>query len=549
MKRLRFSIENKILLPFVSITLISILAFCLIFFFTEYQLKLNAETAAAQTLTETLNIEIDRSADPDEALQLLRRDPRFSASRNLFLYDRHGIPLFAPRAAGENELILTDSTENRLDWRIRCSLDRKNLIFTILEEQRYMILAAIAMMLVIVQTSTLIAYNISNPIRELSALCTRISREPEAAAPGVGEYADRSDEVGQLAGAFHTMMESLRRHTDELNWVRALNVSIVENLPIGVLAYNQAQKLIFRNARAEAMLTSDTARDEKGRSLRQLLAEALKSGEVLPMQITLTDPAGKVRNCEIGVWKLREPEGGATLGALCTIDDVTYRQHMEEKIARDEKLAYTGQLAADVAHEARNPLAGIRAGLQVIGKKLSDEREQRLCAEMIREVDRINLLIGNLVNLSRRRESEKTTVHLNALCDEILLLYYKAAENKGVRLRAELSGALWLFADEQEIRQILINLINNSIKAMPEGGVVTVAGSQSAAGVSVTVQDTGRGMSEEALASALSGSAGGLGISIVRRLVLRNGGSFRIDSIPGRGTLVTLSFRGTEAPA
>ena len=132
---------------------------------------------------------------------------------------------------------------------------------------------------------------------------------------------------------------------------------------------------------------------------------------------------------------------------------------MEEKINEDEKLAYTGKLAADVAHEIRNPLAGI----QVVSRKLSEERDRKLCGGMVREVDRVDLLIENLLNLSRRRESKKTTVSLNALFQELQMLYFKVAENKGIRFNALVNGRLWLYADEGELRQVLINLINNSV--------------------------------------------------------------------------------------
>lgn len=105
---------------------------------------------------------------------------------------------------------------------------------------------------------------------------------------------------------------------------------------------------------------------------------------------------------------------------------------MEEKINEDEKLAYTGKLAADVAHGIRNPLAGI----QVVSRKLSEERDRKLCGGMVREVDRVDLLIENLLNLSRRRESKKTTVSLNALFEELQMLYFKVAENKGILFNA-----------------------------------------------------------------------------------------------------------------
>jgi signal transduction histidine kinase len=270
----------------------------------------------------------------------------------------------------------------------------------------------------------------------------------------------------------------------------------------------------------------------------------VRRDEVLPQRARMRDKGGKLRDYEFGMWKLRSPDV-TDWGTLCTIDDVTYQKHMEEKLSREEKLAYTGQLAADVAHEARNPLAGIRAGLQVVQRKLTDQRDQMLCQEMVREVDRVNLLIENLLNLSRKRESEKTTVSLNALCDELMMLYFKVAENKGVEFFVEVEGNLWLFADEQELKQMLINLINNGIKAQPNGGRVSLRGWATSEGVTVTVADRGAGMDETAKHRALEGEGGGRGLSIVRRLLAQNGGSMSIDSTPGQGTQVILTFHGT----
>lgn len=168
-----------------------------------------------------------------------------------------------------------------------------------------------------------------------------------------------------------------------------------------------------------------------------------------------------------------------------------------------------------------------------------------LCREMVREVDRVNLLIENLLNLSRQRESEKTTVSLSALGDELMMLYFKVAENKGIDLSVEMEGELWLFADEQQLRQILINLINNSIKAMPDGGRVTLTGRAASDGVEVTVEDSGPGMTAEKVRRVLSGQEGGLGLSIVQRLLEQNSGSLNIQSVPGQGTRAILTFHGT----
>ena len=545
MKRhLTVTIENKILAPFVCISLITVVCFCCILYQTEYNVKIETESVNAKALAAYINSDINAGnywLNPDD---LLKKYERTYQGDSLFLYDANGQLLFGRRTPGDEELVLEDSTSNRLNWRVLYCLDQRELRAEFIEEQRYMILAAIAMLLIIVQASVLIANNISAPLRKLSEVCTQVSRTPDRAEDLAVEYTRRRDETGQLAAAFQSMMESLRGYTRELTRVKTLNESIVENLPLGVVVYDHENRIIFQNVRAGAMLSLEGEWDHLNRDLRTLLAEMVQRDEVLPAPARMRDTGGKIRDYEFGAWRLRNQDG-SSWGTLCTIDDVTYKKHMEEKISRDEKLAYTGQLAADVAHEARNPLAGIRAGLQVVGRKLSEERDILLCREMVKEVDRVNLLIENLLNLSRKRESEKTTVSLNALCDELMMLYFKVMENKGITFSVEMDGKLWLFADEQELRQILINLINNSIKAMPDGGRVTLTGRAVQDTVSVTVSDSGSGMSPQTLERALSGKDGGLGLSIVRRLLEQNGGSLAIHSVPGGGTEVILTFHGT----
>lgn len=543
-KRNLFSIENKILIPFVSITLVAIAGLFAVFYQMEYKIKLESEGVNAQALVAYINADIDAGGYWKDPAALVKKYEETYRGEDLFIYDRDGTLLFSRRQVSGDELVLQDSSDNRLGWRIVCSMNRQALNNAFIDEQHYVILGALAMLLIIVQFSVLIAYHISSPISELSRLCTRISRVPEHSEDLVREYTRRRDEVGELAAAFQAMMERLRDYTDELSWVKTLNESIVENLPIGVVVWNGRREVIFRNARAEAMLDQTDEVDEQGRDLRTILNEMARKDVVLPTAARLRSSDGKWHSYELGAWALRHPDGGSW-GSLYTIDDVTYQRHMEEKLSRDEKLAYTGQLAADIAHEARNPLAGIRAGLQVVGRKLDGQRDQLLCSEMLREVDRVNLLVENLLNLSRKRESEKTTVALNALSEEMGMLYSKVAENKGVTLSIEMEEDLWVLADEQELRQILINLINNSIKALSNGGRVRLYGRCGEDGVTVMVEDNGPGMDEQKLLRALRGEDGGLGLPIAQRLAEQNGGRLRFETSPGQGTRAILTFHGT----
>ena len=130
------------------------------------------------------------------------------------------------------------------------------------------------------------------------------------------------------------------------------------------------------------------------------------------------------------------------------------------------------------------------------------------------------------------------------------MLYFKVAENKGILFTALVDGRLWLYVDERELRQVLINLINNSVKAMPDGGELAIRAWTGSAGVTLSVVDTGTGMSPEKLAQVLHGNgSGGLGLSIVRRLLKENGGELSMHSAPGQGTRAQIVFPGKGGAA
>ena len=541
-KPFRLDIENKILIPFVCISLATVMCFCAILYFTEYRMKLSAQRSEAETLLGYIQADLELEDYRQDPTRLLEKYQAHYNGDSLYIYDRDGRLLLGSEG-GEDLEVLAQVTDESLGWTISYRMDRGEVRSAFIEEQKYMILAAVAMLVIIVQASVLIAHNISDPIRRLSEVCQSISGDPSR-GDVEAEYRNKGDEVGQLARSFQKMMEDIRVYTGELLRVKTLNESIVENLPFGVVACDREGSPICINASASAMLAREEERDEQGRTLQMILAQMVRREDVLPAPARLTGPTGKSRDYEFGVWQLREPDG-SRWGVLCTIDDVTYKKLMEERSSEDEKLAYTGKLAADVAHEIRNPLAGIRAGIQVVSRKVTQERDQKLCQGMVREVDRVNLLIENLLNLSRRRESQKTTVNLNVLFDELSMLYFKVAENKNITWKAAVEGSLWIYADEGELRQVLINLINNAVKAMPDGGSLTVRAWKDETGVKLSVEDTGLGMDQEKLAQVQrKGGAGGLGLSIVRRLLNSNGGVLEMESQPGQGTTARVIFPG-----
>ncbi len=540
--KFRLNIEHKIMIPFLTIGILTILCFGTIMTWNGYVQKMERERAAAASSLRALELDAGLSGSGT----LLLQKYRLIQNDSLYLFDADGVLLLGTQPPDPDDILLETGLP-AFGWRACYALDRTAFWNSLIEEQKYMILATIALLIVIVQVSLFVSYNISEPLRQLSEACrvVAVGEQPVRRSPQVDEYAERSDEIGQLANAFQRMLADIASHTDEILRMKLLNETIVESLPLGIVACSPEKEIICINSKAVEML-DQTGYLCGGQTLRQIVDGIIVSPKVLHDPIRLQNADGRAVDYEIGVWRLRTADEGEG-GTLCTLDEITYKKRMEEKLTEGEKLAYTGQLAAMLAHEIRNPLAGIRAGIQVISRRLESDRDRMLSTSILGEVDRVNRLIEDLLHLSRKRESQKVLINLPALFDELLLLYAKIAQNNRIRITARVQGDPPLYADESEIRQVLVNLINNSIKSLHSGGEIALEAHREGDSTVLTVSDTGDGMDEATLrgvhASLEEGrTGGGLGLSIVSRLLAQNNGSFSIDTAAGQGTRITIIF-------
>ena len=213
-------------------------------------------------------------------------------------------------------------------------------------------------------------------------------------------------------------------------------------------------------------------------------------------------------------------------------------------------MEYTSRMSATLAHEIKNPIAGIRSGIQLLKGRAEKEGDQMLCDSMIHEIDRVNTLIMNLFTLSVRRESPKTEVSLERVLKEIAMIYAKEPGGQKASLEVETEAGFTGWLNENEFRQIIHNLISNSTKAMVPGreGRIRMEGKTVGEMARIDFRDNGKGMTEEELSRAMepfytkSINGIGLGLSIVKKLVEQNEGTMKISSFPGEGTLITLEF-------
>lgn len=214
------------------------------------------------------------------------------------------------------------------------------------------------------------------------------------------------------------------------------------------------------------------------------------------------------------------------------------------------KMEYTSRMSATLAHEIKNPLTGIRSGVQVLKGRVLKENEKLLCDSMLHEIDRVTELINNLFTLSVRKENHMEQFLLRPFLKEMEAFYEKGLDQQNVRFSVECEENLTIFADANELRQIIHNVMTNSMKAVgkKENGKILMLARAENKSVILTVADNGCGMSTEELEQARepfftkSINGVGLGLAIVNRLTEKNLGTMEMDSVQMEGTAVTFRF-------
>jgi signal transduction histidine kinase len=216
------------------------------------------------------------------------------------------------------------------------------------------------------------------------------------------------------------------------------------------------------------------------------------------------------------------------------------RKRAEER----ERLAAIGETAAMLAHEISNPLMGMLLNIKLLGSRLVEIGDERLMStinKLVEETTRLNNLLRDFSNLSRRETYDLCPTLLAVIATEILDGEMSKYLSKGIRVELKFEPGLPLvLADRGKIKQALLNVCKNAEEAMPEGGTLTLRGYESEGKVILEVRDTGTGILEDFnLAEPFTTTkpfGSGLGLMIVRQIISLHHGSFSYSSEPGKGT-------------
>jgi two-component system sensor histidine kinase PilS (NtrC family) len=245
--------------------------------------------------------------------------------------------------------------------------------------------------------------------------------------------------------------------------------------------------------------------------------------------------------------------------------DVSDVVRMEAELRRSERLAATGQLAANMAHEIRNPLAAISGSLEMLrdepARGVDGGQRRRLFDIALREVERLDHLIADFLEYARPAAAEPAPVLVGPVVEDVVKMF-EASRPAGVALSMAVPADCTVLADSRQLRQALWNLVLNAAQAMPAGGSIRVearrlaeppqgvdpqrrnARDEEARCVEIAIADTGVGIPPEVLERVFEPffttkrAGSGLGLPTVHRIVENHGGSLALESRTGAGTTV-----------
>ena len=270
------------------------------------------------------------------------------------------------------------------------------------------------------------------------------------------------------------LVQSYRSTRASLSRIKAFSDNVVENVPIGLLALDHQGKIAAFNRGAEAILQFSATQVIGQVADRIIPAELLdeiihskSQADVVEKEIECKIADGKMVPLEIGASSLKD-ENDIFLGNVLLFKDLTEVRTLRREVARSQRLASVGRLAAGVAHEIRNPLSSIKGFATYFKERYPDRPEDQQTADiMIQEVDRLNRVVGQLLEFARPVSVKPKPVSLQTLLDDSIKLIKDRAAEKDISIQTQNNTPVAeVRIDPDRINQVLLNLYLNAIDSM-----------------------------------------------------------------------------------
>ncbi len=383
----------------------------------------------------------------------------------------------------------------------------------------------------------------------------------------------RYDEKGNVLGyegivvdqSHRKMMEDEMQKT--LNFLDqtincSINAIMAADLKGNILIWNQGAEEIFGRSAEEVIGKINISDIYTGDLAREVMKKIRSSdyggmGKLKSYPITFKNTNGEETEGNFSAALLYDEQGNE-IASVGTFVDLSEHLSMERKLGetrqqllQSEKLAAMGRLTSQLAHELNNPLFGIMNTLELMKTEISPQNKRRKLLDMsISEISRLADMLRKMLSFSKPDQEQKSNVNINALLDEIILLYEKRFRESSVKFTYEFAEDIPLVnASRDQLRQVFLNMISNAMDAMPDGGTLHLSTEFDAKKVRIIIADNGMGIKEEHLEKIFdsffttktdSVKGVGLGLSVCYGFVKEHGGDIKVESKLGQGTKFTI---------
>jgi two-component system sensor histidine kinase HydH len=344
------------------------------------------------------------------------------------------------------------------------------------------------------------------------------------------------------------VVQNYRNTKASLTKMKAYSDAIVNNMPIGLLYIDNERKIIASNPMAETLFSFEN--DKILHPEIDKLIERLDANNdmVLDSEIACNINKKSVP-LEVSIARL-EDESNDSHSYILLIKDMSEIDKLRKEVELSKRLASVGSLAAGVAHEIRNPLSSVKGFATYFMEKYKDiPEDEKLARIMIQETERLNRVVGQLLEFAKPVSIEKKVVNIKGFTEDSLkLVEMQALENNigiSFNVKSEIQD---IMIDTDRMSQVYLNIFINSIESMEENGqlIVDLVEESSGRGVLITIEDNGCGIKAKDLSHIFDpyyttkSSGTGIGLAIVHNIIESHDGEISVDSKENEGTIVSI---------